>query len=53
MLAYYVKRIFAEDDLAMSLGQAAAEHAAKTHDREENGRRLIAIYKEILKNQEM
>jgi hypothetical protein len=37
----------------MSLGQAAAEHAAKTHDREENGRRLIAIYKEILKNQEM
>lgn len=48
MLAHYVNRIFADDELAERLGQAAVVHAARTHDREKNSRRLLEIYEEIL-----
>lgn len=47
MLAYYVKRIFADDNEAQKLGRAAAEHAALTHSRERNSRALFDIYKEV------
>lgn len=48
MLAHYVNRIFADDDLAQRLGAAAHVHAAKTHDRTVNGNRLFEIYQDIL-----
>ncbi len=47
MLAYYVNQIFAQDELASRLGRQAAIHAADTHDREKNSRRLMEIYREI------
>lgn len=49
MLAYYICEIFKNDDLAMKLSKNAREHALKTHDKDENTRRLIEIYKKITK----
>ncbi len=47
MLAYYVNRIFDNDELAVQLGGHAAGHAAVTHSRDINSRRLMEIYQEI------
>ncbi|MBU3878752.1 glycosyltransferase family 4 protein [Faecalicatena sp. AGMB00832] len=47
MLAYYVKKIFADSDTAYAMGRAAQKHARKTHDRKANLKRLLEIYKEI------
>lgn len=44
MLAWYVKRIFGDDELAMGFSKAAHERAARTHDRERNLRDLLDIY---------
>lgn len=48
MLANYVCNIFQDEDLALKFSKNAREHALKTHDRDENTRRLIEIYNEIL-----
>jgi len=48
MLAHYVCEIFDNKDLALKLSRAAREHALKTHDRQENLRRLLEIYKNII-----
>ena len=48
MLAYYIGKIFDDDDLARCLGSQAHGRAAKTHDRQANASRLMEIYGEIL-----
>lgn len=44
MLAYYVKRIFDENELAIKFSKAAKKHANLTHSREKNMEKLLAIY---------
>lgn len=48
MLANYVCEIFENKDLAMRFSKNAREHALKTHDRDENTRRLIEIYRDVI-----
>ena len=48
MLAHYICVIFENQDLALKFSKNARERALKTHDRDENTRRLIEIYNEIL-----
>ncbi|MEH7440208.1 glycosyltransferase family 4 protein [Neobacillus drentensis] len=53
MLAYYIKKIFANPRLANQLGEKAQKHAQITHDRERNLATLLSIYYDIdLKNRE-
>lgn len=53
MLAYYVGRIFDDNNLAIRLGKAAHARANITHDYEKNLRELLEIYNEICEgNQE-
>lgn len=49
MLAWYVKRIFENDELAMRFSKAAHGRAAKTHDRKQNLRDLVDIYNSLAK----
>jgi glycosyltransferase involved in cell wall biosynthesis len=49
MLAHYICEIFGNDELALQFSNNAREHALKIHDRDENTKRLIEIYNEILK----
>lgn len=48
LLAHYICVIFENQDLALKFSKNARERALKTHDRDENTRRLIEIYNEIL-----
>ena len=48
MLAYYVKKIFADPEKAKMLGDAAKKHAQHTHSREINLETLLTIYTEII-----
>ncbi|MGN0802214.1 MAG: glycosyltransferase family 4 protein [Candidatus Faecivicinus sp.] len=48
MLAYYVKKVFADPKRATQMGLAARSRAQVTHNREANIARLIEIYREIL-----
>ena len=48
MLAHYVCEIFENEDLALKFSKNAREHALKTHDRENNTRRLIEIYRDVM-----
>lgn len=48
MLAHYVHEIFENEDLALKFSNNAREHALKIHDKDENTRRLIEIYGEII-----
>jgi glycosyltransferase involved in cell wall biosynthesis len=48
MLAHYVCEIFANDDLALQFSKKAREHAIKTHNKEENTKRMMEIYREII-----
>lgn len=50
MLAWYVKRVFENDRLAMGFSKAAHERASKTHDRERNSRDLLEIYDSLIRN---
>ena len=47
ILAYYVKNIFSMEEKAAEMGQAARNHALKTHDPETNLRELMNLYNEI------
>lgn len=47
MLAQYICDILENRDLALKFSKNAREHALKTHDRDENTRKLIEIYGEI------
>ena len=46
-LGDHILRLFAMEDEATALGEAAAAHAMQTHDPEKNLRELMAIYHEI------
>jgi len=48
MLAWYIRHIFALEDRAEELGQAARSHALRTHNPEENTASLLKIYEAIL-----
>mgnify|MGYP001016771305 CR=1 FL=1 len=48
MLAYYVKKIFENDSLAMEVSKNARKHAIQVHDRESNINTLYNIYEEII-----
>jgi len=50
MLTHYVCEIFENQDMALSFSKKAREHALKTHDREENTKSLLKIYKSILQS---
>ena len=50
MLAYYICRIFRNDELALKFSKNAREHALKTHDRKINVTQLIKIYNTIAGN---
>ena len=47
MLAHYVCEIFANDELALQFSKRARMHAIKTHNKEENIKRMMEIYREI------
>lgn len=49
LLAWNLKRIFDDDDLALSLSEAGQKKALITHDAERNVRMLIDAYTDILK----
>lgn len=49
MLAYYVKKIFEDDDLALKFSKNAQVHANVSHNREINMKTLCGIYNEIVK----
>ena len=48
-LAYYIKRIFDDSELAMRIGVEARKHATHTHDPQINNRQLISIYDQIMR----
>jgi len=48
MMAYQIKKIFLDDNLALRLSQQGKIVAAKRHDRRENASRLIKIYENVL-----
>lgn len=48
MLAYYVMRIFENDELALSISKNARAHAQNTHDRVENLNSLLSTYQTLL-----
>ena len=47
MCAYYINKIFSDDELAMRLSKNANLHACKTHDLVANKNELMKIYREI------
>jgi glycosyltransferase involved in cell wall biosynthesis len=48
MLAYYVNKIFGDDDLAADIGTKAREHALKTHNIDTNFSQLLKIYRQVI-----
>ena len=49
LLAWNIKRIFDNDELAVSLSEAAKKKARITHDAERNAQMLVDAYTDILK----
>ena len=47
LLAYYIRKVFAMEEGVEELGQAARQHARKTHDPEKNLQDLIEIYRAL------
>lgn len=47
LLAYHIRTVFEMGADAAAMGMAARTHALKTHDPEENLRRLLEIYRQI------
>ena len=48
-LNQYIKRVFDNDELALSLSEAGKKKALITHDAERNAQMLIDAYTDILK----
>lgn len=51
MLAKYIKDIFSDDELAVSLGKKAQEHAKITHSLKQNSQNVFNIYKEVINSE--
>lgn len=47
MLAHYIQEVFKMEANAEDMGNAAANHAEKTHDPETNRHTLLGIYREV------
>lgn len=47
MIAYYVGKIFDDDELALKLSQNARIHAADTHNKKKNITSILKIYREV------
>ena len=47
MLSHYIKTVFALEEQAEALGQAAKAHARRTHDPEKNLQDLLEIYRSL------
>lgn len=47
MLAWYVKRLFDDDTLAMEFSHASRDRSSKTHDRDANLSTLLCVYESI------
>ena len=48
MLAHYICKVFAMEDAAADMGQAARAHAMRTHDPEKNLQDLLTIYQSLV-----
>jgi glycosyltransferase involved in cell wall biosynthesis len=48
MLAHYVCEIFENEDLALKFSKSSRDHALLTHSSEENTKKLLEIYNEII-----
>ena len=48
MLAHYICKVFAMEEAAATMGQAAKEHAALTHNPEKNLQDLLMIYQSLI-----
>lgn len=49
MLPFYIGKIFDDAEFAASLSENAKKRAENTHSKEQNGKRLLEIYSEIIK----
>ncbi len=49
LLAWNIKQIFDNDELALSLSENGRKRASVTHDPELNARQLVSVYEDILK----
>ena len=47
MLAYYIKKIFNNNDSTLELSRKSVEKAMITHNKEDNYRQMLEIYREI------
>lgn len=47
MLAYYIKQMFDNKDLAIQMGEKARKRALSAHDREKNLNTLMKIYEDV------
>ena len=47
MLAYYISKVFNDDELASKIGKNAKAHALITHDRKTNTDNMLKIYRRI------
>lgn len=50
LLAWNIKRIFDNDELALELSENGRKRAAETHNSQKNAEQLVSAYKDILKN---
>lgn len=48
MLAYYVCEIFKNNELALKFSKNARQHALETHNKEENVKKILQIYDNIM-----
>ena len=49
MLAHYIMKLFDDDQISESCGQAARKRALYDHDQELNNQKLIEIYEKVAK----
>lgn len=47
MLAYYIKKVIENDDLAVEFSENAKRHALKTHNKKTNVKTLLKMYNDI------
>lgn len=52
MIAYYVARIFEDDNLAEKFSQNEKKHALQTHSKEQNYTQMLNIYQKIVSKKE-
>lgn len=48
LLAWNIKRIFDDDELALQLSENGKKRASETHDAKKNAEQLVKVYEEIL-----